>query len=75
VFVLGKMEGRTRAEIALILGVSECTVRESMRQAIKTVKNYIISKWDIQVPGQERGTVLKKTNSVWAGLPGIKKVA
>jgi RNA polymerase sigma factor (sigma-70 family) len=41
IFVLGKLEGRSRYEITSLLGIAEGTARESMRLAIKDVKGYI----------------------------------
>ena len=44
IYVLGKLEGWERTKIAHVLGISEATVKELMRRAIKEVRERITEK-------------------------------
>lgn len=63
VFVLGRLEGWSREKMAQALGVSEETIKEAMRQALKTVRIYVSGKTGMKTKDWEKRTV--KNLSAW----------
>lgn len=64
VFILSKLQGYSRKKIAQLLSVSEMTVRESLRLAIKSVRNYVQEHADLQLM-QWKKAIIKQTDDLW----------
>jgi RNA polymerase sigma-70 factor (family 1) len=71
VFILIRIEGMKREGAAWAMGISEETVKEAMRQALKSIRSYVCAKTNIKNREYKKGK-LKVADNIWVNQLGRK---
>jgi RNA polymerase sigma-70 factor (family 1) len=71
VFILIRIEGLKRQEAARAMGISKETVKEAMRQALKSIRSYVCQKTGIKNREYKKAS-LKIADNIWVKELGRK---